>query len=485
MDNRRKRLTAALLLTALCLTQFTGCSFEKTSKKETSEKEVVEVTPMEPEESRAYGISSIGGKDVLPIGTGMWLSISDISADGNVFPDAITEERFQIYKDAGIKLCPGANLDYATWPDLVMQCMDMAQKFGIGYTVYDSTLISMIESETFDENAVMERLAEYIYHPACCGVFLVDEPNTAYYMPTKGDVFISKYADIMKVLHENDIWSYTPLLPAYNSDVEGIPEKYEQYLNEFCETFYPDIVIYDNYPFDNDGTDLKNYFWNMSMVRDVAANYNLPFGVILQAGGQWNDANVNFDSVEYYPTEGQYRWNASCSLAMGAQYINIFPGLQPNHFAKAKTEKWDFTRNGLLGSVGNKTQWYNYALNVNKHIEVIDEVLMNSVNKGVIITGEQAKEDLSQTRNCVIESGTFQELMSVKGEALVGCFNYQGKTALYVVNYSMEYAQYITLEFNTAHNIKMVQGLETSYVNAETLKLDMAAGEGVLLVIEE
>ena len=74
--------------------------------------------------------------------------------------------------------------------------------------------------------------------------------------------------------------------------------------------------------------------------------------------------------------------------------------------------------------------------------------------------------------------------MSVNGDAFVGCFNYNGKTALYVVNYSMEYAQYITLHFNEAQNIRMIQNCETSYVNAKNLTLDIATGEGILLVIE-
>ena len=70
------------------------------------------------------------------------------------------------------------------------------------------------------------------------------------------------------------------------------------------------------------------------------------------------------------------------------------------------------------------------------------------------------------------------------GDAMVGCFNYNGKTALYVVNYSMEYAQYITLELNDRHNIKTVQNAEETYLKTKTLTLDMAAGEGVLVIID-
>ena len=110
-------------------------------------------------------------------------------------------------------------------------------------------------------------------------------------------------------------------------------------------------------------------------------------------------------------------------------------------------------------------------------------VKADSVNKGVIVSGEQAKADMSLT-TCEIKDGTFNQLKSVTGDAMVGCFNYQGKTALYVVNYSMEHAQKITLTFDGSQNVKMIQNAEESYVKGKALTLDMAAGEGILLVLE-
>lgn len=483
MHNRKKRLIAALLAVTVCLTQFTGCSSKEVSNKAVSGEEVVEITPMEPEESRAPGVSAIGGKDVMPISGGKIFRISVTSKDGNVFPESITQERLQMFKDAGIKLfaCDGA--DYNSRPELVMQLLDMAEENGMGFCVEDSGLLEMVTKEQLDVDAILERLANYVNHPAFYGIQLVDEPNTAYYMPAHGDKHISKYAPIAEVFRKYNIAAFNCLLPAYNIDEEGVLEKYERYIKEYIETFQPKVFTYDNYLFSNSGVAVENYLWNMSVIRDISDSYEVAWGVTLQAGGQWNDAKVEFDSIEYYPNEGQYYWNANISLAMGAQWISIFPGMQPEHFAIAKTEKWDFYRNGLLSAAGNKTQWYYYAQNINKHIEVIDEVLLNSVNKGVIVSGEQAKEEAKHV-DCIIESGKFQELMSVNGDAFIGCFNYQGKTALYVVNYSMEYAQKIDLGFNKAQNIKMVQGAEVSYVNAKNLTLDMAAGEGALLVIE-
>lgn len=67
---------------------------------------------------------------------------------------------------------------------------------------------------------------------------------------------------------------------------------------------------------------------------------------------------------------------------------------------------------------------------------------------------------------------------------MVGCFNYQGKTALYVVNYDMEYAQNIQLRFLDAYKFSVVQNAQKSYYNGSEMELTMQAGEGVLIVFE-
>ena len=67
---------------------------------------------------------------------------------------------------------------------------------------------------------------------------------------------------------------------------------------------------------------------------------------------------------------------------------------------------------------------------------------------------------------------------------MVGCFNYRGKSAFYVVNYDNFYSQKIKLDFLDNYNMKIVQKAEESYVKADSLTLTMNAGEGVLIVIE-
>lgn len=72
----------------------------------------------------------------------------------------------------------------------------------------------------------------------------------------------------------------------------------------------------------------------------------------------------------------------------------------------------------------------------------------------------------------------------VEGDSLIGCFNYKGKSAFYVVNYDTEYAQKITLRLTKRYNLSVIQGAKEAFISADALELTLAAGEGVLVVVE-
>ena len=76
-------------------------------------------------------------------------------------------------------------------------------------------------------------------------------------------------------------------------------------------------------------------------------------------------------------------------------------------------------------------------------------------------------------------------LISVRvKKCIMRCFNYQGKTALYVANYSYEYAQEVELKFNGNYNFTVIQNAEAKQYTGKGITLDMYAGDGVLIVFE-
>lgn len=473
------RVWKKIVCLSLCSMLLVGCATEATVQ----EKEVI---PMEAEASSSVSYNAIGGNDVMPISGFYGPYAAYYSEDGNVPPNFITDEYFQMIADAGVNMICQSSVNYNGTPELLLEMLDLCEKYGMGMFVTDSSVTNKVGKEGVQAADISNQIVNYSDHPAFCGMYLVDEPRTAYF--GNGSRYLEDYKDLAQIIqHDLGMACYMNLFPIWN--MEQDKEAYAKYVAECVEVLKPRMLIWDHYPFDKGKTkdDLAMYFYNMDVIRQHAVKNNIPFWSFIQAGSQWNDGQDYFESeTPYYPNEGQFNWNVNTCLAYGAQGIAYFPLIQPVHFAYAGSSdnpEWDFNRNGIIGAFGNKTQWYNYAKNINTHIAAIDSVLMNSVNKGIIVCGEDAIKD-TEYSTCIIESGEFQELMSVSGDAMVGCFNYAGKTALYVVNYDMEHAQKITLNLNAAHNIQMIQNAEKSYVNAKNLPLDMAAGEGVLVVIE-
>ncbi len=473
MKNKFTRLICVFLSVLVTGVSICGCAVTTGA----GEKKVIE--PMEKEEVNTVSFAITGGKDVMPIGGFNGPHPSTYNENGQMEPDMITDEYFKIISEAGVNIITYSTANFNEVPQLVTKMLELAEKYNMGVFVTDSEITSPADGEVLTPSEMSERVNRYANYPAFCGVYVVDEPSWPGYVKGSGTKDIDRYVPILDTLDKLDIISYTNLYPTYASTKT---EDYPKYVEAFLGSCKVPYVAYDHYVFD-EGRELSEYFYNLSVIRSYAHKYNIPFWTFVQAGSQWNDAAERFDSESYYPNEKQFDWNINTCLAYGAQGIQYFPLLQPAVFAYAESTDWDFERNGLIGAWGNKTRWYYYAQDISSHIAAIDEVLMNSKSKGVIVSGEEAIED-NKDSDCIIEGTSWRELDHVKGEALIGCFNYQGKTALYVVNYDMEYAQDITLEFYDKCKFSVIQNAEKAYYNGNEIELSMQAGEGALIVFE-
>ena len=481
MHKKAWRLLSITLSLTMIASLFAGCA------KETGSNTKVTIEPMEVEEVYSQSYDIIGGKDVMPIAGYHGPYSASISYNGQQPVEYVSDEIFQALADCGVNLLTSSPDNYDRVPQSVIKQLELGEKYGIGLFVTDESLTATdkLGDNVASIEEISQRLMQYSNYPAFAGLYLVDEPTSKDYL---ADVYgeersLDKYAPLTKIVaDELQVNTYANLLKVTGS---GIKANYEKYIKEFCDTMNPDFICFDYYIFDESCVGTESlYLWNIAIVREYAQEYGIPFWNFIQAGGQWNDAISRFDSGELYPNEGEVDWAVNVNLAFGAKGICWFPLLQPLYFANAETEPFDFERNGLLGAWGNKTQWYYYAQAIHKHIDVIDEVLMNSTNKGILATGEQSKKDAVDTRDALLKGDSWRELKSVDGDALIGCFNYQGKTALYVVNYSQDYAQDITLHFQDSYKVKVVQKAETSYVEGNSMTLQMTAGDGALLVFE-
>ena len=451
---------------------------------------------MENETVDSYGFEFLGGTDVMPIGGFNGPVTLDTTLDYTM-PTFISDQYFSLIANSGVNLITHSDVYYDRAANSVKEMLKLGANHGIGITVTDGRFedvdITTEEAETY--------LADYKDYDAFCGVYAVDEPTSEDFYPlnAKGNNRpISNYASRLKALAELNVWSFGNLLPCAST---WRWFDYDSYVEEWLSSRDMKTLMWDYYVFDL-GNDEQEYFHNLAYGRKKGAKYDIPFWGFIQAGSQWRTASSTpKDSEGYYPNKGEFLWNVNTTLAYGAKGINYFPLIQPTYFAVAESTPYDFERNGMIGANGTLNCWYYYAQTANKQIAAVDEVLMNSVSKGVIVTPEDKQEDhrfsnfLTQVPSganntdvtdvkCLIEGTTWRELESITGDVMVGCFNYHGKSAFYVVSYDTEYAQNITLDFDNNYSFKVIQNAETYDYRANVLELNMKAGEGVLVVME-
>jgi hypothetical protein len=104
---------------------------------------------------------------------------------------------------------------------------------------------------------------------------------------------------------------------------------------------------------------------------------------------------------------------------------------------------------------------------------------MKAYNVGILPSSSIAEEFAGNSM--VIDGGEFHQLKGIRGDALVGCFEYNKKTVLYVVNYLHDRANDVILDLNDTHEMKIIQRGKTLTANEQHLGIRLEAGEAVLV----
>lgn len=394
----------------------------------------------------------------------------------------LEDKYFQMLVDCGLNLINTVDCDYTEEPENFIKTMDLCEKFGLGIFIKDRAL------ETMEgEQNIIERMKAYSNYECFAGIRVIDEPGTPYYpdpercgCPTRP---LAEYGKIAKKLNDiPGLLGYVNLYPYYTGLRAVTFEDYKRYVLEYCERV-PNLKVlsYDHYVFDE--YDFKAFYNNMSFIRDVAREHNIPFWAYLQCGGQWNRQGMT--SLPIFPADGEFYWNGNVTLAMGARGIQYFPTIAPHGDSINEKGEIDPCRNGLIAADGSATPWYYMAMNFNKQVAAVDEVLMNAEHIGILPVGETAKDDTACV-SCIVDGSGYRELNNVIAEngALVGCFDYQGKTALYVVNYDKEDTRNITLQFDREYEYETICAAGRANHTGTVCKLTLTKGDATLIVIK-
>lgn len=484
-----KTLSLILSLTFLICSLF-GCGKDSGEMEIIGEDTKYEITQKgTPLPVYAHTFDAIGGENVMPIEVYYGpTTITKESLNGVEIPDFLTDEYYSLLAEAGINVfswSTGLKWNYDKFS--VKKALDLCEKHGLAMYVDDDYLKT---PRTYEEMSA--RLAEYKDHPAFVGLYLEDEPPATRFADFKA--INEVYAQIIDANKYPTVVNLFPnVANGYQlSGKEDETLSYKDYLLEFAKS-NPGFISYDYYPFtskDQGTTDgiSKGCFQNLSDVREVANANEIPYRIYIQAGGQW-EGHMYKKSDPYHPNEGETLWNINSSIAYGVKSICYFTAIQPYQFSKADQSE-DYNRNGLLGIAGNINQWYYYIQKANKQIQAAAPVLLHSANVGLVATGKT--EGMIPVRDKL--SLPWRELQSVNGVnadtgsevadgVMVGCFDYKGGTALYVVNCSSTEKQKITLKFDKKYGMDVVQRATSVGVAAKELTLTVERGEGVLVAL--
>ena len=423
------------------------------------------------------------GYKVMPVGAYNSLPPAKYGYTKNFLTD---ENIFIDYAEAGVNTLMGLTDYVGLNQQDVLTALDYAYEYGMAYLLAYSGAADANNSAT-----IKSTLSRVMYHDSFAGIMLSDEPGKVMFekLETARNAFSLALSDVDgKLYHVNLFPTYASSkqlwFRSYASD-DVLPVEsysYEQYLKDYMQTYNPQVLSYDFYPITGSFPKLANgYFENMSVIRSTAAEANIPFWTYIQT--------CSFANGQRLSTQADLNWNVNTCLAYGAKGIQYFCGVNPmasggEHF------------NGSMFDVnGNKTEMYDRVKNINKTIAAVDEYLMCAKSKGVIVAGVMPQLNGGENRMSIPEKdllSSFNELSSVvSNHALVGCFDYNGKTALYVVNNAVADDTVenftantdVTLTFGKSVSGTVITAAKKTDFNGTTLTENLDAGEAFLVVL--
>lgn len=407
------------------------------------------------------------------------------SSKGWRIPDYLTEECYQLIKESGINLLSYCENDYASDPEVVKRTLELAEKYEIGMYVTDSGVRQDMTKEELEEH-----IRAYSHYRSFKGIKVCDEPSS----PEYGDKarMLEDYYGLMNTINSHpDLNGYINLY-AYHPDWIGVEnntfwldrEHFEAYVDAYCKNCAPKMLSEDYYIFDAHGVETsKDYFENLEIMNLYAQKYDIPYWVHIQVGGQWNDAAKSIETIEYYPHPNETIWNVNTSLAYGAKGIQYFPLIQPYYFAFAPDGEMDFRRNGLINANGEKSQWFDCVKAANAQIEAVGKYLLHMTHKAMLTIGYYSKLNLPNSVD------TYQNLECVELDNpenqygfIIGCFEYEGKEAFYLVNNDVQNRQKVLLHFRDKCKCHLIAIDYDEEKEVNTLEIELEAAGGMLII---
>ena len=412
--------------------------------------------------------------DTMPIG-GFIGPAPEYQAEGYTISTTITDNVYKKIADCGVNFIIDQRNDYFETPEVVKQMLTLSKTHGVNYFVKDTSAVNFDNNQEYvaEKEAFKNSLQKLYEYENFLGLYVRDEPTIELFSTVKKA--IDNIKEVKQELGYDDLCYYVNMNNQYGNLSSDKTNKvqWQDYIDGFGNMGV-DYYMFDIYPIAGlEGTVGAYWFNALGQMNDSAKSKGVPWLGYAQAGGSYGFLG-NRVVNEY-----ELCWNVNTMLAFGAKGIAYYFLCMPPEYSLNVPED-RINEIGLINKYGATTPIYYYAQKINKNIQAMDYILMNASHEGVIINGESPCLYTGETLT------SFGKLKSVSGDsALVGCFNYKGQTALFVVNNSLtDHRGEITLSFNGKHTHQVIQRAISAEITESKFTLHLEAGESALVLVK-
>jgi hypothetical protein len=290
-------------------------------------------------------------------------------------------------------------------------------------------------------------------HPALWGYYLTDEPHAALFPG------IASVQNAFLAADPNHI-AFTNLLPNYATAEQQGAKTYDDYLEKFVEVAHPQILSYDFYGLNDDGSLRDGYFQNLESARRVSVKHDVPFFNVVLAL-----AHFTFR----VPNDADFNFQAFTTLAMGGKGIVYFMYMTP---------QVGNYRLGPVDQFGNETPtWYNMQ-QANLKVQKLGPTMLKCKSDDAYHIGKVPHDCHGPSDKSFIKN-------IPGGEYLVGEFTHaDGSKYVMIVNKDVKKSRYLQIEWNKQpKDIQLISnysGQPTPFVGEQCW---LAPGDGILLKV--
>ena len=322
------------------------------------------------------------------------------------------------------------------------------------------------------------------------GLHLRDEPSA--------DLFDEigtalSHIEAYNVANGTTLEGFVNLLPGVGSHrwtngqtISGIDyniNTWSDYVSAYADIANPNFISFDMYPIQGDAGQIEYAYFNfLGYFSAVAKEKGLPMAVCIQVGG--GEPSL---PNKRQATTNEMHWNVNTSLAFGAEAMTYFIMVEPPYYGDDVTSETKNTHTAINVD-GQPTDYYYAIQDINTNVKAIDHIIVNGTHKGVIFHGDMPNTISGTTVTQAPYDGaqlnkSDAKLSAISGNALIGVFEYEGKTALYVVNNSITSANTIGLTFNSNYTYEIITDAAKSWQTGSNVSLNLGIGRAAMIIV--